>query len=79
MPTLAYTYKAWILLLQTFGGLFLQFLKNVLSVYPNGKVAIILDNAKIRHAKLLKDLLEENSRRLELIFLPPYSPNLIVK
>ena len=22
MPTLAYTYKAWILLLQTFGGLF---------------------------------------------------------
>lgn len=57
----------------------MQFLKNVLSMYPNGKVAIILDNAKIRHAKLLKDLLEENSRRLELIFLPPYSPNLIVK
>ena len=67
-----YSYK----LLEVF---FLQFLKNVLSVYPNGKVAIILDNAKIRHAKLLKDLLEENSRRLELIFLPPYSPNLIVK
>ena len=37
---------------------------------------MILDNAKIHHAKLLQDFLEENSERLELVFLPPYSPNL---
>ena len=55
---------------------FLQFLKNVLSLYPNGKIVMILDNAKIHHAKLLKGFLEENKNRLELVFLPPYSPNL---
>lgn len=37
---------------------------------------MILDNAKIHHAKLLKDFLKENRDRLELIFLPPYSPKL---
>jgi len=55
---------------------FLQFLKKVLSLYPSGKVVMILDNAKIHHAKLLKDFLEENGKRLELVFLPPYSPSL---
>lgn len=55
---------------------FLKFLKNVLKQYPTGKIVIILDNAKIHHAKLLKDFLTYNKARLELIFLPPYSPNL---
>ena len=55
---------------------FLQFLKNVLSQYPNGKTVIILDNARIHHAKLLKEFLEENKDCLELVYLPPYSPNL---
>jgi putative transposase len=36
---------------------------------------MILDNAKIRHIKLLTDFLQANSR-LHLEFLPPYSPNL---
>ena len=53
-----------------------QFLKNVLSQYPNGKIVIILDNAKIHHAKLLKGFLEENKNSAELVYLPPYSPNL---
>ena len=55
---------------------FLQFLKNVLSQYPNGKTVIILDNARIHHAKILKEFLEENKDCLELVYLPPYSPNL---
>lgn len=55
---------------------FLGFLKTVLQKYPSGKIVMILDNAKIHHAKLLQDFLEENSERLELVFLPPYSPNL---
>ena len=57
-------------------GVFLGFLKTVLQKYPSGKIVMILDNAKIHHAKLLQDFLEENSERLELVFLPPYSPNL---
>jgi len=55
---------------------FLKFLKNVLKKYPKGKIVMILDNAKIHHAILLKDFLEENKNRLTLMFLPPYSPNL---
>ena len=37
---------------------------------------MILDNAKIHHAKLLNDFLEQNRDRLQLVFLPPSSPNL---
>ena len=55
---------------------FLQFLKNVLEIYPTGKIVMILDNAKIHHAKLLQDFLDKNKDRLELMFIPPYSPNL---
>lgn len=55
---------------------FLQFLKNVLFMYPKGKIVMILDNARIHHAKLLKGFLDSNKNRLELVFLPPYSPNL---
>lgn len=55
---------------------FLQFLKNVLSQYPNKKIVIILDNTRIHHAKLLKEFLEENRNCLELVYLSPYSPNL---
>ncbi len=51
------------------------FLLHVLARYPQGKIVMILDNAKIHHAKLLKDVLDANPR-LHLEFLPPYSPNL---
>ena len=55
---------------------FLDFLKNVLKQYPTGKILMILDNARIHHAKLLQGFLDTNKDRLELWFLPPYSPNL---
>lgn len=55
---------------------FLQFLKNLLPQYPTGKIVIVLDNARIHHAKLIQPFLEENRCRLTLVFLPPYSPNL---
>jgi len=54
---------------------FLSFLKNVLLRYPSGKIVMILDNARIHHAKLLKEFLKANER-LTLMFLPPYSPKL---
>ena len=55
---------------------FLEFLKNILKKYPEGKIVMVLDNAKIHHAKLIQPFLEENKQRLSLMFLPPYSPNL---
>ena len=38
--------------------IFLEFLKNVLKQYPTGKLVIILDNARIHHAKLIQPLIE---------------------
>lgn len=55
---------------------FLKFLKNLLSKNMYGKTVVILDNARIHHAKLLQPFLKENEDRLQLMFLPPYSPNL---
>ena len=54
---------------------FLSFLQNVVQKY-SGKIVIILDNARIHHAKLLKPFLEEHKDRLTFTYLPPYSPNL---
>lgn len=53
---------------------FLTFLKTVVAHYPTGKIVMVLDNARIHHAKLLAPFLEEQKGRLEFVFLPPYSP-----
>ncbi len=37
---------------------------------------MFLDNARSQHAKLLKPFLKSVKRQLEVVFLPPYSPNL---
>ena len=55
---------------------FLFFLQQVLKKYPEQKILMILDNAKIHHAKLIQPFLQEHRNALELVFLPPYSPNL---
>lgn len=55
---------------------FLKFLHIVLDEYPTGKIVIILDNARVHHAKLLKPFLQEHAARLQLVFLPPYSPQM---
>ncbi|AEV20854.1 hypothetical protein GTCCBUS3UF5_35530 [Geobacillus thermoleovorans CCB_US3_UF5] len=55
---------------------FLRFLQLVLERYPTGKIVMILDNARIHHAKLIQPFLKEHEDRLELVFLPPYSPQL---
>lgn len=50
-------------------------LKQILKSQKEGKIHIILDNAKYYHAKLVKDFLVDNPRII-FHFLPPYSPNL---
>jgi len=57
---------------------FLTFLQKVTAVYPAGNIVMILDNARIHHAKLLEPFLKEMEGRLKFIFLPPYSPQLNV-
>ena len=53
------------------------FLKTPLRRRSRGrKMVLVLDNARYHHAKLLKPLLEERKAHLELLFLPPCSPQL---
>jgi transposase len=37
---------------------------------------MVLDNAKIHHAKVLQPFLQEHKEQLTFVFFPPYSPNL---
>jgi transposase len=55
---------------------FLTFLQKTVTAYPTGKIVMILDNARIHHAKLLEPFLMKQKGRLKLEFLPPYSPEL---
>lgn len=40
------------------------------------KIFLILDNLRVHHSKLVKEWVEANSSRIELFFLPSYSPDL---
>jgi len=53
----------------------IKLIKKLQKHQPTGKMHIILDNASYHHAKLVTDYLKKQ-RRIKLIFLPPYSPNL---
>jgi putative transposase len=55
---------------------FLSFLENIIAKYPEGKTVMVLDNARIHHAKMIQPLLTKHADILELVFLPPYSPQL---
>ena len=50
-------------------------LQLILEEQKEGKIYIILDNARYYHSQLVKDFLVANDR-ICLKFLPPYSPNL---
>ena len=40
------------------------------------RLALILDNAKYHHARVLQPWLQQHRKQLTLLFLPPYSPEL---
>jgi transposase len=46
---------------------FLVFLQKVVATYPVGKIVLILDNARIHHAKLLEPFLKEMNGGLRLV------------
>lgn len=55
---------------------FQRFLKHIVNRFKGEKVFMILDNVRYHHARSIRDWLEKNSDKIELNFLPPYSPNL---
>ena len=55
---------------------FKKYLIKVLHSFKGKKVVMVLDNVRYHHARLLKPFLENNKNKIELIFLPPYSPDL---
>lgn len=55
---------------------FLAFLEKVMARYPNERIVMVLDNARIHHAKFIQPFLEKHKDQFEFLFLPPYSPDL---
>lgn len=55
---------------------FFKFLVKVCRQYPNQKVIMVVDNVRYHHAKRLKPILEKYQNKLELVYLPAYSPDL---
>ncbi len=58
------------------GDTFIDFLKQVVRNNPGRKIHMVVDNAKYHKASLVKEWLEENSKDIQLHYLPPYSPEL---
>ncbi|HET6231972.1 MAG TPA: transposase [Longimicrobiaceae bacterium] len=51
---------------------FIAFLEKLASAYPDRPLYLVLDNASIHHAKLVREWLKEHPR-VHLLFLPAYS------
>jgi transposase len=56
-------------------GTFLMFLKRLVQGSKR-KVFLIVDNLRVHKALLVRHWLEANKQRIELFYLPPYSPDL---
>jgi transposase len=56
---------------------FLLFLNKVVISKKRGKkIILILDNARYHHATMIQPWLNKNNKKIQLLFLPPYSPDL---
>ncbi|AMV11246.1 DDE endonuclease [Geobacillus thermoleovorans] len=55
---------------------FLDFLRLLKERYPNRLIALVLDNARIHHARMVKEFLREEGQCFHFLYLPPYSPQL---
>lgn len=53
---------------------FIAFLTELRKHEKKEWILVIVDNARIHHAKIVKEYCEEN--KIHLVYLPPYSPNL---
>ncbi|MEO6902850.1 MAG: IS630 family transposase [Bacteroidia bacterium] len=57
------------------GGVFLNFLTQLIK-HKQYKIFLVVDGHSAHKTKLVNAWLEENKERIELFFLPPYSPEL---
>ena len=58
------------------GKTFKRHLKKVLSEYKkHSKIIVVVDNVRYHHSKYIKNWLLHN-RKIELVYLSPYSPEL---
>lgn len=55
--------------------LFIKFLERLIKSFDR-KIFVIVDNLKVHHGKLVTKWAEENKKRIELFFIPSYSPEL---
>jgi len=55
---------------------FLDFLRVLKERYPDRLIVLVLDNARIHHAKMVREFLREEGQCFHFIYLPPYSPQL---
>ena len=58
------------------GPVFIDFLRRLLRDCPGRKVHLIVDGHPVHRAKLVSGWLERHPKRIELHFLPGYSPEL---
>ncbi|WP_411348095.1 transposase [Paenibacillus sp. WLX2291] len=54
---------------------FQRFLEQILAVYPTGKLVMVVDNGRIHKAAAIRFFLSQHPR-LQLVFLPKYSPEM---
>jgi len=57
------------------GGVFLEFLRQLIR-YKQQKIFLVVDGHSAHKTNEVNTWLEENMHRIELFFLPPYSPEL---
>ena len=57
------------------GGVFIDFLTRLIK-HKQYKIFLVVDGYSAHKTKLVKTWLEDNKVRIELFFLPPYSPEL---
>lgn len=57
------------------GGIFLEFLKRLIK-HKQQKIFLIVDGHSAHKTKIVKAWLEKHAYKIELFFLPPYSPEL---
>ncbi len=56
---------------------FKAFLKRIIKMArTKKKILLVLDNARFHHAKANKEFIQSVKEKIELLFLPPYSPDL---
>lgn len=55
---------------------FLKFLERLVKAHPGRRIVLVLDNVAYHKTKAVLNFVEGQGERLEIVWLPPYSPNL---